>query len=102
MSIQNGEFVCGLVCGNLGPSYRQRGVIVQDILFKPPDRNRSGTAALAIPMRLGLFALLIAMLIGIPVGILSALKQNYLDRLRQPVHRHGRHFGAQISSWRFS
>ena len=33
---KTGKFACGLICGNLGPSYRQRGRTVQDILFSPP------------------------------------------------------------------
>jgi oligopeptide transport system permease protein len=34
---ENGEFVCGALCGNLGPSYRQRGRTVQEILFSVPE-----------------------------------------------------------------
>ncbi len=33
---RTGKFVCGLMCGNMGPSYRVRGVSVQTFLFKPP------------------------------------------------------------------
>ena len=32
-----GLLVCGAICGNLGPSYRQRGRTVQEILFEVPD-----------------------------------------------------------------
>ena len=32
----NGAFVCGLVCGNMGPSTRQGGRCVEDMLFSPP------------------------------------------------------------------
>jgi len=52
--------------GDLGPSYRQRGKSVQDIL-------RSQWAYSA---RLGLFALAFAILVGIPLGVVAALKQN--------------------------
>ena len=31
----DGSFRCGAVCGNLGPSYKQRGKTVQNILFVP-------------------------------------------------------------------
>src|SRR5512137_1850001 len=34
---RKGVFVCGAICGNLGPSYRTRGRTVQDILFSPPE-----------------------------------------------------------------
>jgi oligopeptide transport system permease protein len=34
---KEGKFVCGAVCGNLGPSYRQRGLSIQQILFEPPE-----------------------------------------------------------------
>ena len=34
---QTKEYVCGMICGNLGPSYRQRGRTVQNILFAPPE-----------------------------------------------------------------
>jgi oligopeptide transport system permease protein len=76
-----GEFVCGLPCGNFGPSYRQRGVPVQSILFRPPDAE-DGTpkpwyySRFGYSLRLGLLALTVAIVVGIPVGTLAALKQN--------------------------
>jgi oligopeptide transport system permease protein len=33
----NGDFFCGAICGNLGPSIQLRGRTVEDILFKPPS-----------------------------------------------------------------
>src|SRR3990167_5131616 len=36
---KEGAFVCGFVCGNLGPSYRTRGRTVQDMLFSPPENK---------------------------------------------------------------
>ncbi len=73
---QTKEFVCGLVCGNLGPSYRQRGRTVQDILFSPPENKPVWDSRFGYSMRSGLIALTMAVVIGIPIGILSALKQN--------------------------
>ena len=74
---QKGKFVCGLVCLNMGPSYRQRGFTVQDILFKPPTEGMSVIdSRFGYSMRLGLMSVLIAVIVGIPVGIISALKQN--------------------------
>ena len=34
---EKGEFVCGFMCGHMGPSYRQRGRQVEDILFEAPE-----------------------------------------------------------------
>jgi oligopeptide transport system permease protein len=71
-----GEFVCGLVCGNLGPSYRVRGRTVQDILFEPPKGKSEVNSKFGYSMRLGLFALIMAAVVGIPVGVFAALRQN--------------------------
>jgi oligopeptide transport system permease protein len=71
-----GEFTCGLVCMNMGPSYRRRGVSVQDILFKPPEDKPVLDSKFGFSMRLGVLALTLAVIIGIPVGVISALNQN--------------------------
>ena len=71
-----GEFVCGVVCGNLGPSYRQRGRSVQEILFRPPEGKPIWESRFGYSVRLGLLSLAFAILVGIPAGILSALKRN--------------------------
>jgi oligopeptide transport system permease protein len=78
-NVKTGQFSCGLVCGNMGPSYRQRGRTVQDILFKPPSgRNHFYESPFGFSARLGVIALLGAVAIGLPIGIISALKQNSL------------------------
>ena len=75
-------FVCGAICGNLGPSYRQRGRTVQDILFDVPDGKLIWESRFGYSMRLGLLALLLAVIVGIPSGIFAALKQNgWIDYL---------------------
>jgi len=51
---------------NFGPSYKSRSRTVNDIFREQ----------LPVSFQLGVLALLVAMLIGIPLGILSALKQN--------------------------
>ncbi len=51
---------------NFGPSYASRSRTVNDIFRQQ----------LPISMQLGVLALLVAMAIGIPMGILAALKQN--------------------------
>lgn len=71
-----GEFKCGLICGNMGPSYRQRGMTIQDILFKPPKGKGLLESRFGYSARLGVIALGVAVVIGLPIGIISALKQN--------------------------
>jgi oligopeptide transport system permease protein len=60
------SYIFNAARGDLGPSYRQRGKSVQDIIFKQWPYS----------MRLGLFALTFAVLVGIPLGVVAALKQN--------------------------
>lgn len=71
-----GKFVCGLLCGNMGPSYRMRGMTIQQMLFMPPEGKTFLYSRFGYSLRLGVFALLFAITIGIPAGILAALKQN--------------------------
>jgi oligopeptide transport system permease protein len=60
------NYVSNALRGDLGPSYRQRGKNVQDILAQQWHFSA----------RLGLFALTFAIVVGIPLGLLAALKQN--------------------------
>ncbi|MEY4221927.1 MAG: hypothetical protein RL334_569 [Chloroflexota bacterium] len=73
-----GSFECGVVCGNLGPSYRQRGKSVQDIFFGVPegDGRNFFHSKFGYSLRLGLLSLSFAVVVGIPLGVLSALRQN--------------------------
>lgn len=73
---QSGEYVCGMICGNLGPSYRQRGRTVQDILFGAPEGMTFWQSRFGYSLRLGAMALGMAVVVGIPLGIIAALKQN--------------------------
>src|SRR5215510_4746170 len=73
---QSHKYVCGLICGNLGPSYRQRGRSVQDILFAAPEGKTFWQSRFGYSVRLGVMALLMAVFIGIPLGIIAALNQN--------------------------
>ncbi|HEU5014128.1 MAG TPA: ABC transporter permease [Roseiflexaceae bacterium] len=64
----------GAIGGNLGPTYASRGAqSVQDYLFKGTGDtpSRFGYSA-----RLGLQALVFALILGIPLGVIAALKQN--------------------------
>jgi oligopeptide transport system permease protein len=73
---QTKEYVCGLICGNLGPSYRQRGRTVQNILFGPPEGKTFWESRFGYSVRLGVMALGMAVIVGIPLGTIAALKQN--------------------------
>ena len=72
----NGEFVCGLICGDLGPSYRQRGNTAQNMLFGAPEGKPFWQSCFFYSIRLALLALLFALVVGIPAGVIAALKQD--------------------------
>jgi len=73
---KEGKFICGAVCGNLGPSYRMRGMTIQGYLFNPPEGKNILYSRFGYSVRLGIISLVLAVIIGIPVGVLAALKQN--------------------------
>jgi oligopeptide transport system permease protein len=60
------NYLFGAVRGDLGPSYKQRGKNVQDILIE----------RWPFSARLGILALAFALVVGIPLGVLAALRQN--------------------------
>lgn len=70
------SYVWGLVRGDMGPSYRQRGLDVQQILFSPPEGKPFWDSRFGYSARLGILALLLATVIGIPLGVMAALKRN--------------------------
>lgn len=83
-------FECGAICGNLGPSYRQRGRTVQEIIFEVPEGKQIWDSRFGYSVRLGLVGLSFAIFIGIPAGILSALKRNsWIDYLSALVANFG-------------
>ena len=67
---------CGVICGNLGPSLTQRGRSVVDILFAPPEGRTFLYSRFGYSLRLVLLASLIAIGVGIPLGVLSVMKPN--------------------------
>jgi len=78
---ETGRFVCGLLCGNLGPSYRRRGLSVQEVLLARAEGTSFGQSRFGYTIRLASYALLFAALVGVPLGILSALRQDtWIDR----------------------
>lgn len=69
----DGTFICGVVCGNLGPSTRQAGRSVQDILFRPPEGRSAWESHFGYTVRLVSYAFGIVAALGIPLGVASAL-----------------------------
>jgi oligopeptide transport system permease protein len=70
------NYLWGLTHLDLGPSYRQRGMDVQDILFKPPENKPLWNSKFGYSARLGLIALGLAIVLGIPFGVIAALNRN--------------------------
>jgi oligopeptide transport system permease protein len=66
LHVQYLQFLGNLLRGNLGPSYQYAGWDVQEIIAQ----------AFPVSLELGLWALLIALALGIPLGILAALRHN--------------------------
>ena len=69
-------YIWGLLHGDMGPSYRQRGLNIQDILFVPPEDHPFWDSKFGYSFRLGLLAIGLAMLFGIPLGVIAALNRN--------------------------
>ena len=62
----------GLLGGHLGPSYKYRGRTINNVLFDGGPVK----AAISVSFQLGVFATIIAVGLGIPLGLISALRQN--------------------------
>ena len=60
------DYMKGVLTFNLGPSFKRVGVTVNDLIV----------AGFPISAKLGLSATLVIIMLGIPAGIVSALKQN--------------------------
>ena len=63
---QYGDYLCNLVPGDLGPSFKYPGRSVNDII-------KDG---FPVSFKLGIEAILIAIIIGIPAGILAGVKKD--------------------------
>jgi oligopeptide transport system permease protein len=61
---KNGKFICGAICGNLGPSYRVRGMTIQHYLFSPPEEKAFWYSRFGYSLRLGLIALVMAIVLA--------------------------------------
>ncbi len=66
LHLQYLDYLVNLAGGDLGPSYKYRGQTVNDII----------EARFPVSVQLGAAAILIALLLGVPAGILAALHQN--------------------------
>lgn len=69
---EDGAFICGVICGNLGPSVSQGGRSVEDILFTPPPGKSLWFSQFGYSIRLVFLGSLIAVGLGVPLGILGA------------------------------
>ncbi|MBI3913462.1 MAG: ABC transporter permease [Chloroflexi bacterium] len=70
------NYIFSLLRGDLGPSYRYRGRSVSDVIFGVQDDKPAWQSKIGTTATLGILALLFALAFGIPMGIISALKQN--------------------------
>jgi oligopeptide transport system permease protein len=64
--VQYFDYLKGLVTFDLGPSFSKIGTSVNDLIV----------AGFPITARVGLFAVILILVLGVPVGIISALRQN--------------------------
>ena len=65
------------VQGKMGPSFRFRGRNVEDILFEPTNAdNPNWQNRFNATILLGVVATCIAVIIGFPLGVIAAVKQN--------------------------
>jgi oligopeptide transport system permease protein len=60
------DYIVGLVTFDLGPSYQKIGTEVTDLIAEGFPRTA----------RIGLLAVVVIVIVGVPLGIISALKQN--------------------------
>ena len=69
--------------GDLGPSYQFRGESVSTLIFQPSDKTQNiFQSRFGRSLELGLIAFVFACVIGIPLGVLSAIRQNtWLDHV---------------------
>ena len=66
LHVQYGRYLAGLVRGDFGPSFKFKDFSVTELIAQ----------GLPISLTLGLSAILVALLIGVPLGSLASLRQN--------------------------
>jgi len=72
----DGEFECGVICGNLGPSTSQKGRSVENILFSSPVGKTFWESQFGYSIRLVFLGGIFAVSVGVPLGFLGAKKSN--------------------------
>lgn len=75
---QFGVYLAQLMRGDLGPSYRFRGLRVNDIVFGPPEGKPVWQSRFGTTVTLGIIAMLFALSVGFPLGLIAGIKQNSL------------------------
>lgn len=69
------RWICGAICGHLGPTYTSRGSkTVEATIFSRASKTQP--SKFYFSARLGAQALLLAICVGIPLGVIAALRQN--------------------------
>ncbi|MGB8645601.1 MAG: ABC transporter permease [Anaerolineae bacterium] len=71
-------YLWDLAHGDLGPSYRFRGQEVTSILFTPPSGKPAWESKFGTTVMLGVLAMIFALCVGFPLGLIAGLKQNTL------------------------
>jgi oligopeptide transport system permease protein len=66
LPVQLGRYLSGLVRGDFGPSFKFKDFTVTELI----------TAGLPVSLQLGALAMLVTVLVGVPLGVFSALRQN--------------------------
>jgi oligopeptide transport system permease protein len=66
LPVQLGRYLSGLVRGDFGPSFKFKDFTVTELI----------AAGLPVSLQLGALAMLVTILVGVPLGVFSALRQN--------------------------
>jgi oligopeptide transport system permease protein len=69
-----GRFVCGAVCGNMGLSFRKRGFTVTEVVVGAPEGKTFWQSRLGYTLRLAVYSFIFTSLVGIPLGIALAIR----------------------------
>jgi oligopeptide transport system permease protein len=64
--VQFGQYLAGLARGDLGPSFRMKDFTVAELIAR----------GLPVTLTIGVAALVLALAIGVPLGMVAALRQN--------------------------
>lgn len=73
---QFGNYLWSAAHGDLGPSFRLAGQSVQDVMFAPDEGRPFWTSRFGTTALIGILGLVVNLVIGVPLGIVSALKRN--------------------------